>query len=42
MVFAFHGSTSLQLGVQIILAERIFSYIYIYTNTNVKDENYKL
>ena len=30
MVFAFHESTLLQLGVQIILGQRIFSYIYIY------------
>ena len=29
MVFAFHGSTLLQLGVLIIFGQRIFSYIYI-------------
>ena len=29
MVFAFHGSTLLQLFVQIILGQRIFSYIYV-------------
>ena len=35
MVSGFHWSTLLQLGVPIILGQRIFSYIYIYIFSNV-------